>query len=255
MTQADKANTFRALHKKGDPVILYNIWDAGTARALDEAGAKALATASWAVAAAMGFDDGENVPFEHLIFVTKRITTVCDLPLTVDLESGFATDADSVARNAARLVEAGAVGFNIEDRRPGDAELLSADVQAHRLQAVRKRCEEDGVPAVINARTDLFLVEKDKSKHAGLIDEAARRALTYREAGADCLFAPGLADPALIKALCQAAPTPVNIFKTPDTPKLEELAGLGVARISYGPFAYNAAMAALAQSAKAVLGT
>jgi 2-methylisocitrate lyase-like PEP mutase family enzyme len=123
MNQAEKAKAFGALHRKGNPVVLYNIWDAGTAKAVTDAGAKALATGSWSVAAAQGYGDGEKIPLEALVAVTRQITAVNDLPLSVDFEGAYSTEPAGAAANVAKLIDAGAVGINFEDRVVGGSGL------------------------------------------------------------------------------------------------------------------------------------
>ena len=255
MSQAEKARAFAALHVKGDPVILYNIWDAGSAKAVAEAGAAALATGSLSVAAAQGFSDGQAIPLSLLETIVQRIVATVDLPLTVDFEGGYASDTETLVQNTARIIAAGAIGVNFEDQVVGGEGLYPIDEQARRVAAVRQAAESSGVPLVINARTDLFLKEKDRARHGDLLPEAIQRAQAYKEAGADSAFLPGLADPELVRTACREIALPVNIMALPGAPSLSELAELGVGRVSFGPFPYWEAMKALTERAKAVLGT
>jgi 2-methylisocitrate lyase-like PEP mutase family enzyme len=248
MTQSDKARLFAGLHVKGDPVILYNIWDAGSAKAIADAGAKAIATGSWSVAAAQGFKDGEAIPLDLVLTIVSRIAASVDLPLTVDFEGGYAEDTETIAKNVTRLIAAGAIGVNFEDQCVGGTGLYKPKVQHDRVKAVRRAAGTADLPLFINARTDLFLKESARDKHAGLLADAKDRAASYKEAGADSFFVPGLVDPKLIADICEAISLPVNVMMKDGAPSLETLASIGVARISYGPGPYFSSMTALAEN-------
>ncbi|MFC5585131.1 isocitrate lyase/phosphoenolpyruvate mutase family protein [Nitratireductor kimnyeongensis] len=252
MSQIDRARTFHALHVKGDPLILYNIWDAGSAAAVAEAGARSVATGSWSVAAAHGYGDGEKIPVELLAKVTRRISETVELPLSVDFEGAYATDPTDAAENVSHILDAGAVGINFEDQIVGGDGLHSLADQAKRIGAIRAMAETRGVPLFINARTDLFLKESDRNRHAALLAEAKERAKAFADAGASGFFAPALVDQALIEELCEASPLPVNIMAMKTAPDATTLGRLGVARISHGPGPYRAAMAWLREAATAV---
>lgn len=252
MNQQEKALAFGALHRKGYPVVLYNIWDAGSARCVAEAGAKALATGSWSVAAAQGFGDGEKIPLALLLEIVRRIVGATDLPLSVDFEGAYSDDPAGGAANVAQLIEAGAIGINFEDQVVGKGGVHAMDKQASRIRAIREMADRRGIALFINARTDLFLQESDATRHAGLLDEAIARARTYAEAGGSGFFAPGLADAGLIGRLCAASPLPVNVMMKPGAPDLATLAAAGVGRVSYGPFPYRAMIAWLGNEAQKV---
>lgn len=252
MNQNEKAKAFGALHRKGDPVVLYNIWDAGTAKAVADAGAKALATGSWSVAAAHGYADGEKLPMSVLVETAKSITSVIDLPLSVDFEGAYSAEPEGAAANVAKLVEVGAVGINFEDQVVAGSGLYPIDRQAARIRAIRVMAEAKGIAFFINARTDLFLAESDLAKHAGLVDEAIERGRAYAAAGGSGFFVPGLIDPALIEKICAASPLPVNVMMRTGAPDVKTLAGLGVGRISYGPGPYRSMMDKLKQEAAAI---
>jgi len=242
MTQNDKALAFAALHKKGDPLVLYNIWDAGSARAIARAGAPALATGSWSVAAAQGYPDGEAIPLDLLETIAARIAAAVDLPLSVDFEGSYAVEPEGVQSNVARIIAVGAIGMNFEDQIVGGDTLHAAADQAGRIAAARAAGDTAGVAVFINARTDLFLKERDRSKHAGLVDAAIERATRYAEAGASGFFVPGLVDPALIGRICDTVALPVNVMMMDGAPSIAALAELGVARVSFGPGPYRQAM-------------
>ncbi|MGR9188120.1 isocitrate lyase/PEP mutase family protein [Rhizobium leguminosarum] len=252
MNQNEKAKAFGALHRKGASLVLYNIWDAGTAKAVTDAGAKALATGSWSVAAAHGYADGEKLPMSVLVETAKSITAVVDLPLSVDFEGAYSAEPEGAAANVAKLVEVGAVGINFEDQVVGGGELYPAERQAARIRAIRAMAEGKGIAFFINARTDLFLAESDLSKHAGLVDEAIERGKAYAAAGGSGFFVPGLIDPALIEKICAASPLPVNIMMRTGAPDVKALAKLGVGRVSYGPGPYRSMMEKLKQEAAAI---
>ncbi len=240
MTYAAKAKLFADLHVPGDPLVLYNIWDAGTARAVADAGAHALATGSWSVAEAQGYRDGEEIPLELLLTLCARITATQHLPLSVDFEGGFASAPDQITANVAQVVAIGAVGVNFEDQIIGGTGVHDIAIQSARVAAVRAASAD----LFVNARTDLFLQEPDASKHASLIPETLERAAAYAQAGASGFFVPGLRDPDLIAQICQATKLPVNVMMR--GLDLATVRAAGVARASYGPMPYADAMQALA---------
>lgn len=233
----------RDLHQPGAPLILYNIWDAGSARAVAEAGAKALATGSASLAWALGYEDGEAVPLDELLYVVSRIRAASDLPLSVDFEAGYGATPDDVAANAARLEHLGVAGINFEDGIPPEKGIRPAVEQAERIAAIRAR-----TGLFINARTDLFL-QNPAEDHAALLAEAVDRARIYAKAGAEGFFAPGLVSSDLIGELCRDCPLPVNIMALKAAPPIAELARLNVARVSFGPAPWRDAMRALTKAA------
>lgn len=244
--QSGKAERFAALHRPGDPLILFNVWDAGSAKIVAETGAEAIATGSWSVAAAQGFGDGEALPIDLAIANLERIAAAVELPVTVDFEGGYAPEPEAAARNVARAAQAGAVGCNFEDRIVGGGGLYSIEAQSARIAAIRRAV---GDSFFINARTDVFLGSRPEA-HPGLIDAALERGRAYAEAGANGLFVPGLAEETLIETVCEAAPLPVNIMVWPGTPSLRRLAELGAARISHAGAPWRIAMDALAEAAR-----
>jgi 2-methylisocitrate lyase-like PEP mutase family enzyme len=251
--QTTKAQTFRSLHVPGRPLVLFNVWDAGSAKAVAASGAQALATGSWAVAAAHGFTDGERMPFDLSLANLQRIVGATDLPVTIDLESGYGADPAAVGETVTRALQAGAVGFNIEDSLPGNGSLREVADQAARLKAARAAADALGIPAFLNARTDVFFQTGPERHDEDMVETALERGRLYAEAGADGLFVPGLADERLIARLVKDTPLPVNIMvgeRTPPAAKLEEM---GVARSSHGPGPYLLVMRALESAAKAAL--
>jgi 2-methylisocitrate lyase-like PEP mutase family enzyme len=254
MSQADKARAFADLHRKGEPVVLFNIWDAGSAKAVADAGAKALATGSWSVAGAQGYADGEALPLDLLETIVKRIAATVDLPVSVDFEGAYATGPTGVGKNIARMIAAGAVGVNFEDQKVGGSGLYPVAEQAARIRAARDAAEDAGLPFFINARTDLFLKDREPANHPALIGEALARARAYTEAGASGIFMPGLKTPELIERVAGEISLPLNILIMPGVPEQNELAALGVARISYGPGPWREMMAWVTEQAGKVYG-
>lgn len=247
-TQKEKADLFTSLHIKGSPLILFNIWDAGSARVIEQAGAKAIATGSWSVAAANGFDDGEETPIELVFANLDRIVRSVALPVTLDFEGGYATNIAELKENIKNLIAAGGIGINFEDRIVGGAGLHSIEDQSARIEAIREAADTAGIPLYINARTDVFLQIYPAENDEVQLQQALERAEAYAKAGASGLFAPGLRDPNLIKKLCDDSPLPVNILVLPDTPPTKTMAELGVARISYGASPYRQMVAALKEA-------
>ena len=240
MDQAAKAQAFGTLHVRGTPVILYNAWDAGSALAAVRGGANAVATGSWSMAAAQGYGDGEAIPLSLVEQIVRRIVATVDVPVTVDFEGGYAVGPEQVAANVERIVNAGAVGINLEDGVVGGEGLHDTGVHCRRIAAVRQRADQLGIPLFINARTDLFLQAGDGARHPGLVNEVVERAALYGQAGASGFFVPGLTDAALIRAVCDAVPLPINIMMTHVLPPSDDLRSMsGVSRISYGPFPYQ----------------
>ncbi|PKB25059.1 2-methylisocitrate lyase-like PEP mutase family enzyme [Novosphingobium kunmingense] len=243
-----KVDKFRALHVPGDPLILFNIWDAGSARAVAEAGAKAIATGSYGVAEAQGFKDGEEFPLDRALDVVAGILRVTDLPVTFDMESGYGDTAVAVGLSVARALKAGAAGINIEDHLPGQSALVPVAEQAARLRAAA----DTGI--FVNARCDVYRGVKPDDYGPHLVDAVLERARAYADAGAGGLFVPFLGDHGAITKICAGSPLPVNVLWGPGRGTRDELAALGVARISYGHGPWAAAMAWLKDQAGAVFG-
>ena len=249
---ARKARHFRELHIPGTPLVLFNVWDAGSAQAVTLAGAKAIATSSWSVAHANGFADGERLSLPFTIENLRRIAAATDLPVTVDLESGYGETPEAVGASIALAIDVGAVGCNLEDSVPGDGRLRTAADQAIRIRSTRRAAETAGLAFFINARTDVFFQSHPAPQDEEMLTEVLERAKGYRDAGADGLFVPGLIDGRLIAKLAAASPLPVNIMFQEGTPPLNELANHKVARVSHGPGPYLLAMRALEAAARAV---
>jgi 2-methylisocitrate lyase-like PEP mutase family enzyme len=235
---------FAALHVPGNPVILYNIWDVGSALAVVAAGAKALATGSHPVGDASGFGDGQRVPLEFVLDNARRIVKAVELPVTIDFEGGYAVEPEEVARNVARLKETGAVGCNLEDQVIGGEGLHPLELQVKRIATIRRAVGDE---FYINARTDLFL--KTQSQDEALIDDIIKRGKAFAEAGATGFFVPRLAEPRQVERVVREVPLPLNVIAFPGAPDKKSWSEAGVARISHGPFPHRALMARLTQMA------
>jgi 2-methylisocitrate lyase-like PEP mutase family enzyme len=240
---ADKATLLRELQRPGDPLILVNVWDAASARTVAAAdGCRAIATASWSIAAAHGYPDGEQIPLELMLAAIERIAAAVELPVTADIEGGFGDTPAAVSDTVAAVIAAGAVGVNLEDR------LRPAAEHAAILAAVRERGEREGVPLVINGRSDEFLIGERK------LDEAIARGRAYLDAGADSFFIPGLVElDATRRLIEELGGAPVNVLALPVSPPLPELAEAGVARVSFGPGPMGVSYAALGEAAATLL--
>jgi 2-methylisocitrate lyase-like PEP mutase family enzyme len=238
-TSIERAQTFASLHIKRQPVILFNIWDAGSAKAVQEAGAKAVATGSASVAAAQGHDDGEDLPLEVALDNARRIVRAVEVPVTLDFEGGYAREPERLQQHIARVLETGIIGINFEDQVVQGEGLYSLAEQSRRVRAIREAADQAGIPLFINARTDIFLQAAPATHQPGMVTDALERAAAYAQAGASGFFVPGLRDEGLIEQVCARSPLPVNIFRLPGMPPADRLAALGAARISYGPFPYR----------------
>lgn len=242
-SQKRKAGLLRSLHQAPPILVLPNAWDAASAALFARAGARAVATTSAGVANALGFADGQITPLAEVLAATRRIAEAVQVPVSADLEAGYADTPAKLQAVIKQLLTTGAVGVNLEDGLPHGSPQPLRDVadQQARLRAARAAADEAGIPLVINARTDVFLhqVGAPDSRLA----ETLRRLKAYAQAGADCLFAPGVADAATIAMLVRELKLPLNILAGPTTPAVSELQKLGVARVSVGSGLHRASLA------------
>ena len=216
--QTRKAEHFRALHIPGKPLVLFNIWDAGSAKAVAASGAKAIATSSWSVANANGFSDGEQISLALAIENLRRIVGATDLPVTIDLESGYGDTPEVVAETIGLAIDAGAVGCNLEDSFPANGKLRETVDQCNRIRRARQTADAASIRFFINARTDVFFQRPPEQHDTGMLVEAIESANAYGEAGADGLFVPGLVDTTLIARFAEVSPLPLNIMVGDATP-------------------------------------
>jgi 2-methylisocitrate lyase-like PEP mutase family enzyme len=247
----EKAQAFLAMH--GRPIlVLPNAWDVASARVVEAAGARAVATSSAAVAAALGYPDGERLPRESMLEVVRRIAAAVAVPVTADVEAGYGRSPEELAATTRGVLAAGAVGINLEDGT-GDsaAPLRPLAEQVERIRAVRAAATAAGVPLVINARVDVYLAQAGPPESR--CAETVRRSSAYREAGADCLFVPGVSDADLIARLVREAGGPLSLLAGRATPPVSELERLGVARVSVGSGLMRAALGFVRDAARELL--
>lgn len=242
--QRNKAHAFRAMHQDAGALLLVNVWDVASARIVEDARFPAVATTSAGIAFAHGFPDGQNIPTEQMFAAIARIAAAVRVPVTADVEAGYGDTAERAGETARQVIEAGAVGMNFEDAT-GDASdpLTDLALQVDRIRAIREMAHKMDVPLVLNARTDVYLLQVGEP--AERYDQAVRRLAAYRDAGADCVFVPGLQDVPTIKRIVADLKCPVNILAVPGSPSVHELVELGVKRISLGSGPMRAAMGLL----------
>ena len=249
--QARKAEQLRKLHVGPRILILANAWDVISARVVEDAGFPAVATTSAGVAAVLGYPDGQRVPQREMLEFVARIARAVSVPVTADMESGYGISPAELAEMARALVDAGAVGLNLEDVT-GDDEGSQVEIglQTEKIAAVREASAAAGVPLVINARTDVYLMPIGPEETR--FERTVERLRTYRNAGADCVFAPGIRDRETIEKLVRAIDAPLNILLQPGGPSVAELEKLGVARASIGSGTMRAALGTARKFAKAL---
>ncbi|KAF7781030.1 hypothetical protein PRUB_b0114 [Pseudoalteromonas rubra] len=226
---------FKQLHQQTTPFLLANVWDAASAKAAQQAGYQALGTSSAAVASVLGYDDGEQMSFDELLFLVARISRATDLPLSVDIEAGYSRDPQTIAKHIQQLAQLGVVGVNLEDSQVNTVRTLTdADEFAARLKAVRHELAAQQIDIFINVRCDAFLLGLDNAR-----EEAMHRAHKYQQAGADGLFLPCITQQADIQAITETCQLPLNVMAMPDLTNFDTLSALGVKRISMGNFAFE----------------
>jgi len=228
---AAKAEVLRRLHVEGPMLVLPNAWDAGSARVFVDAGFSALATTSAGIAFSLGYMDGERISRDEMLSAVARIIRRVSVPITADMEAGYGRTPDACAETARRVIDAGAVGMNLEDRIE-HGPLLDFGLAVERVRAARVAADKAGVSIVINARTDTF--EAPEIPRESRVAEAVRRGNAFRQAGADSVFVPFVGDRDTIEQLVQQIDAPVNILGTPNAPSLKVLAVLGVRRVTFG---------------------
>jgi 2-methylisocitrate lyase-like PEP mutase family enzyme len=250
--QAEKAEQLRNLHGGQRILVLPNAWDVATAKILDEAGYPAIATTSAGIAFALGYPDGQRISRDKMLEAVGRIACAVRVPVTADMESGYGTTVEDMAETAKALVAAGAVGMNLEDVT-GDDESSHVELalQLEKIRAIRETAVSLGVPLVLNARTDIYLMPIGEP--ATRFKRTVERLRAYRQAGADCLFAPGVSDRETIAKLVSALKAPLNILVTPGCPSLGELEKIGVARASAGSAVMRAALGLVHRIGKEML--
>lgn len=251
LSQAEKAEELRDLHHRDRPLILPNAWDVPSARIFEDAGFPAVATSSAGLMVSLGYPDGEEIPKRELAAVVRRIATKIRVPLSADVVAGFGRGPTGVAATVKLMLEAGAVGINLEDQDPAREQLFPLPAQIRKIRAIRELGRTMGIPVVINARTDALW--KAPGTPEELLSEAIRRCVAYRDAGADCVYPMRLTDAESISKFVGAVRCPVNVMIRRGLPPLVELQRLGVKRISFGPGASYATMGLLKRISEEVL--
>ncbi len=242
--QINKAIQFRQMHRGPGVLILPNVWDVASARIFEDAGFPALATTSGGIAFSLGYPDGQRIQREEMMARIARIARALQVPLTADVESGYGSTPEDAAMTARELITAGVVGLNLEDASGrSDQPLVSLQLAVEKIRAVREATVQMQAQIVVNARTDIYLLPGGNPDAD--YSEAVRRLVAFREAGADCVFAPGLKDAETIGRLVHSVQCPLNILAGPGSPTIPELAKLGVARVSVGSGAMRATLGLL----------
>jgi 2-methylisocitrate lyase-like PEP mutase family enzyme len=249
---AAKADAFRAMHKASPILVLPNAWDAVSARLFVKAGAKAIATTSAGVAAALGYPDGQKIPRALMLEAIARIARAVDVPVSADIEAGYATTALELSETIRSMMDAGAIGCNLEDSTGKAPKILfEIEEQIARIRTARDAGDRAGVPVVINARTDVYLAGVGESGNR--FAETVRRANAYRDAGADCLFVPGVADLHTLTNLVREIKGPINVLVGPGLAPAGELERIGIARLSVGSAIMRASLAMARDAARTLL--
>jgi 2-methylisocitrate lyase-like PEP mutase family enzyme len=250
--QAEKAEQFRKLHRGPHLLALPNAWDVASARILEELGYPAIATTSAGIAFSLGYPDGQRVSREQMLEVVARIAHAVRVPVTADMEAGYGTTAKDMSETAKALIAAGAIGMNLEDVTGEDeSSHVNVTLQVEKIRAIRETASSLGVPLVLNARTDTYLMPIGPAETR--FDRTVERLRAYRQAGADCLFAPGLRDGETIRKLVAALDGPLNILLMPGGPSLRELENMGVARASAGSAVMRATLSLVQRIGKELM--
>ena len=252
ITQKTKAIQFRNMHSGSPILVLPNAWDAASARIFEQAGFPAIATTSSGVAASLGYPDGQYISRDMLIEVVRHITRVVECPVTVDIEAGFGDTLEEILQTVRAIIEAGAVGINIEDSTKGQGRrLVDISYQVELIKAIHELASSMDMPLVVNARTDVFLLSSGDP--ASRLEQVVQRGNAYLQGGADCFFPIGAGDAQTIGDLTRAINGPINILAVPTTPSIPELAQLGVLRVSFGSGQMRAALGRLRRIASELL--
>ncbi|MEM7033722.1 MAG: isocitrate lyase/phosphoenolpyruvate mutase family protein, partial [Chloroflexota bacterium] len=239
--QSAKAQAFLALHKSDDLLILPNIWNPIGAKALETNGYPAIATASAAIAESLGYEDGENIKLKTLLEILLRISKSVKVPVTADIESGYADTIDDLKEAILAVIDTGVVGINIEDSLRNSEPLRSVTEQCDRISAIREISATRGLHLVINARVDSFISGDFQSDHER-IEDAIMRANLYTEAGADCIYPIGPGDSETLTVLREQISSPLNVLASPNALSLTDLHSLGINRVSFGPFIFRSCL-------------
>ena len=239
---------FRDLHQQLTPLLLANVWDANSAKVMEGLGFQALGTSSAAVAHTLGYEDGEGMPFDELLFIAKRIVATTTIPVSVDIEGGYSREIPEVLANIKKLCDIGVAGINIEDSVVDNGrKLLPVDDFKQKVVAIKEYLQREQMDLFINVRTDTYLLQIPNA-----LTETQKRVEIYESAGADGVFIPCIVNSDDIKTIINGTTLPVNVMCMPDLPAFEELAQLGVKRISMGNFVHSHINNKLKETVRAV---
>lgn len=243
-SQTIKTNRFHELHKQSSTFVLPNAWDAMSAKTFEQCGFKAIGTTSAGIATSLGYADGQNIPFEKLIEVLSSIVNAVNVPVSADIEAGYGFTVEEIVNNVREVIGAGAVGINIEDGT-GDPDdpILDIPIQAENIAAIREFSDSSNASLFINARTDMYWANVGDPE--ARLGETLKRAKAFEEAGADCIFIPGLTDFEVIKELRKEIRVPINLLVHPELPSLGELSKIGIERVSCGSAPFRATITLL----------
>lgn len=250
--QNKKVKEFSSLHHNGQMLVLPNIWNPFGAKLLQQSGYKAVATASAAVSLSNGFRDGQNFPFDELLLLLKRIVKAVSIPVSADIESGYATDNETLSENVKKLIDTGIAGINFEDSVHGVNGLISKEKQAEKINMIRRIADDSGAGLFINARSDVFLKNQNHSNQEKT-NEIVSRGMLYKDAGADGFYPIFLKDEAIIRIIIKEVGLPVNLLMLPGIPGLDTLKSIGVARVSLGPGLFKFAVKAMKEISEKLL--
>lgn len=243
--QQIKAKQFHALHHSGKMLVLPNVWDSLGASLLESLDYPAIATASASIAYTNGYNDGEYLPFDQLLTLLTTITKSVNIPVTADIESGYANNYIQLEENVKKLIATGIVGINIEDTNRETNELIPINIQCKRIEIIKSVSTNMGISLFINARTDVYIHGEVFTTPKSKLQETLKRGLAYKNAGADCLFPIAIRQKEDIKALVEELNMPINILTLPSVPELNILKEIGVVRVSLGPAFLKIAMKAM----------
>lgn len=247
-----QAEQLRRLHHGPSTLVLPNAWDAVSAKLFERSGFAAIGTSSAGIAASLGYPDGQQIPLDELLFVLRRIVQTVDVPVSADMEAGFGTSAAEVSETVRHVISAGVVGINLEDVQDyATNELSDAGEQARKLEAIREAALQEGVPLVINARTDLYWLQIGPPEER--LNETIARAKAYLGSGADCIFIPGVKDEETISTLVEELKCPLNMLAGPGALPVSRLQQLGVARVSVGSGPMRATLALINKISRELL--
>jgi 2-methylisocitrate lyase-like PEP mutase family enzyme len=250
--QAHKAVLLRKLHAGPRILVFPNAWDVASARIVEELGFPAIATTSAGIAAVLGYPDGQRISRDEMLDVAGRIARTVRVPVTADLEAGYGDSTPDMTATVQAMVAAGVVGLNLEDVTGSDeSSHVDLPLQVEKIRAIRKAGEASGVPVVLNARTDIYLMPIGPEETR--FERTVQRLRAYREAGADCLFVPGVKDADTIAKLVRAVNGPLNILLSAGSPTLRELEKMGVARASAGSGVMRATLGLTRRIAKEMM--